>query len=194
MIRDYSVVILSGGQSRRMGQDKARLKIGSRRFVDIICQEFGDTHKVMLSVRSAKDFPEFDLPHITDRYPGCGPMSGLHSALAASLTPWVFVIPCDMPLIRRCVADRLFMMANEYGEDIDAVIPVETDGRLQVLCAIYHKRVCKIFQNMLDQQTYRMRDALERMRVLYVPVENFEAYDSMFRNINTMEDYKELTI
>lgn len=197
---NISVVILSGGKSSRMGRDKAKLILDGQSFVERICGEFSDCEEILFSVKEEADFPEVKLLHITDFYPGCGPMAGIHSALHHSKNPWVFVIACDMPFIKKSVLKELIdirdqFMTNTNMTDLQnyAIIPVSEDGRLQVLCALYHKHTFKVFDQMLTEKQYRMRDCLRQLEVTYVPVDHFTDHEKVFRNINTLEDYEEIS-
>ncbi len=186
-----SVVILSGGKSSRMGQDKARLSFHGQSFVDHIAEEMGQSDEILFSVKNESDFPEIELKHIEDQYPGCGPLAGIHSALKACRNPWLFVIACDTPFIRWKNVEELYSFTQGQKSSY-AIIPKEEDGRLHVLCGLYHKNMLDRLDYLLSHGIYRVRQALDENHTLYIPVEEFTGYETSFKNINTMDEYMEV--
>ena len=76
MIEDCMAIVMAGGQSQRMGSDKAALLIGDKtllqRVTGIMQQVFP---QVLVSVRQPR--PKISLPQVCDAYPGAGPLAGL---------------------------------------------------------------------------------------------------------------------
>src|SRR3954469_8767085 len=83
---DYEICILAGGLSRRMGQDKARLRVGDRTMLDHI-----------RSQARATGLPVRVIRH--DAVPRCGPLGGIYTALTTTNADWVVFLPCDMPFV-----------------------------------------------------------------------------------------------
>ena len=100
MISDCTAVIMAGGQSRRMGSDKATLRLGTQTLlqevVDVVAPLFA--HLVVSVAAPRADLP---WPQVCDQRPGLGPLAGLCAALAQSPTPWIFAVATDMPLSGR---------------------------------------------------------------------------------------------
>lgn len=188
-ISNISVVILSGGKSSRMGQDKALLEIDGKRFVDHLAEKFSQADELLFSVREANDFPEVSLPHITDFYPGCGPLAGIHSALKHAKNAWVFVLACDTPFVDQ---NTLEIMLNYCRDGVCSIIPREENGRLHPLCGLYHKLVFDKIEKHLSQGNYRVREIFESDGTVFLPVNDCFDDVRVFRNVNTPEDYKEM--
>jgi molybdopterin-guanine dinucleotide biosynthesis protein A len=75
---------------------------------------------------------------IADLRPGFGAWSGLHAAVAYSRSEWALVLACDYPFV---TSDLLTLLAGFASKECDAVVPVQPDGRLQPLCALYRAAV-----------------------------------------------------
>ena len=76
-------VILAGGQSRRMGENKAFLTLREKTFLARISEQLSEVQEVLLSVDSASKYAEESFAAIEDLHPGCGPIGGIYSALRA---------------------------------------------------------------------------------------------------------------
>jgi len=132
--QDVSCVILIGGESRRMGADKAFVKLAGQtllqRVFNCVKPLFDD---VMISGR----WPRLEMSgtrFISDQLPGRGPAIGLCAALANARHPYVFATACDMPFITSELIERLLSCRHGY----DVVAPM-MDGKLQPLCAVYSR-------------------------------------------------------
>jgi molybdopterin-guanine dinucleotide biosynthesis protein A len=157
-------VILAGGESSRMGINKALLPFGGEmmaerqiRLMSELCPH------IMLVTNDPSDYRRLDregLEFIPDRYPGHGPISGLHAALSRSDSP-IWVVGCDQPFLSSKAARVMRDIAEE--EDMEAVIPV-LDGRPQMLHAVYTHSCLSPVQALIRQQKYRLTDILDHIR------------------------------
>ena len=91
-----SAVILCGGKSTRMAQDKAGLLIGKKTFLQQIEKNLKDADEILLSVKDRRDYPEIGARHIEDREADKGPLMGLCSVLEECSYDKVWVMSCDM--------------------------------------------------------------------------------------------------
>ncbi len=187
---EISSVILCGGRSRRMGQDKARLQWNGGDLLDEIAGKLSVLGEVFLSVDSKSRFSDKPYPMIEDRYPDCGPLGGVCSALLFCKTPLLFVVSCDMPFVTGEVG-RVLQGLMEPGAG--AVVPVEADGRVHPLCAVYCGDVVSVLLEQLRSGNFRMRDALGRLRTVYVPAEELPMKSHILCNVNTPEEYREVS-
>ena len=181
-----SAVILCGGQSRRMGMDKARLLWNGRDFLDRIAAQLAPADEILLSVAQPGQYGEKPFPTVIDRMPGCGPLSGLYSALTACRNDLLFAVSCDMPLVDFSAA---LLLLSHLEEPYDAVVPTDSSGRIQPLCALYRKRAAPVFLRQLQNHQYRLRDALSAVPTRYLPVA--APTDQMFQNLNTPQAYQD---
>src|SRR5690606_911341 len=99
---NVSVAILTGGESRRMGQDKALLDWnGTPMLAHILARlrPLGELIAEVLIVGDRPQYHEFGAAVIADRYPGAGTLGGIATALEVARNDWVLILACDMPLI-----------------------------------------------------------------------------------------------
>lgn len=185
-------LILAGGKSSRMGgRHKGGLSYGGETFTHILIKEFQlESEKIWLSY-GREPHEAYEHCHIlTDIYPNCGPIGGLHAGLSACEQDWMMVAACDMPLLRIELFRFLYRELERAGEACYAgAVPVN-DGRIHPLAAIYRRTIVNLLEKQIENGSLRLRDALERMDILYVDVTEYPAFTRMLRNINTVEEYK----
>ena len=131
--------VLAGGRSTRMRQDKALLQLAGRPLLELALDKLGAL-PLASAPRIAGARPELSsfAPVIADLHPGCGPLSGIEAALAASTMPLNVFLPVDMPLLP---AQFLLWMLRR-AEITGAVVTVpRINGWPQPLCAVYHRQL-----------------------------------------------------
>lgn len=187
LLRESCGAVLMGGKAKRMGGvSKAFLQAGGQRFLDRIVCQMQDFGVLLYAVGEALS-PE--LPReaqVIDRYAGIGPMGGLCSVLERAETELVFVVPCDMPLLRRELILALF---EAWDEGADCVVPV-LRGQYEPLCAIYGKSVLPRLHGLIARGTYKISALYKDLRVKTLTVG--PALEDCFININTPEEYDRL--
>ncbi|MDR1130940.1 MAG: molybdenum cofactor guanylyltransferase, partial [Oscillospiraceae bacterium] len=194
--KDTGAVILAGGASRRMGKDKALLRLEGRTFLERIAESLSGLGEVLLSVGPSRRYECARLRTVEDRTGicgpgGCGPMGGLYSALSVCKSERLLAVSCDMPLLTRDFVEYLL----SYVEDgYDAVVPVTRDGREQPLCAVYSKRTAGILEARLAKGDCSIMNALEEMKVKRVSLRHSAYADAekILSNVNTPEEYAAL--
>lgn len=187
---EISAVILSGGKSSRMGQDKAGLILDGQTFLARLEENLAQADEILLSIGKKSDYPENPINHVTDRFPGCGPLAGIHAAMEVCRNPILFVVSCDMPFVDIELVKNLLPYLTE---SVDAVVPVEKSGKKHVLCALYRRSIKKIVEAQLESGDYKVQHILEKIRVCYVAVEGLSEHGlNGLWNINTPQDYQKL--
>ena len=93
-----SAVILAGGESRRMGRDKAEIVFKDKRTIDIMAEKLRSFDEIFIS--ADKTYEADGCKNISDIYKGKGPAAGILSALKEMKADALFVTACDMPLIK----------------------------------------------------------------------------------------------
>ena len=185
----FGAVILYGGKSRRMGQDKAELIIEGRTFLEHIAGELEGFEELILSLDSMEKYPVMKCTAVTDIYSDCGPMGGIHAALSVCDSDALFVVSCDLPLFKAELGDYL---CTQLDEEIDAVVPVTSDGRIHPLCAVYRKRTASVFEKYLKAGSYKILDAYKDVRVKFIPIDRTPCNEKWLQNINTPQEYDAL--
>jgi molybdopterin-guanine dinucleotide biosynthesis protein A len=189
---DLCAVILAGGQSRRMGRNKALLEVESSPLIARLArQALRLTNQVFISSIDAGAYEFLGLPALPDLYPGQGPLAGLHAAFNNTDRPLVLLLACDLPALHDVMLRRLL----EFSEGHDAVIPRTTDGRLHPLCGIYRRTCLKTLEQNLRRGINKMTDLFRdgSLRVKLVDGRDGRFDDSDLRNLNTPEDLEAYT-
>jgi molybdopterin-guanine dinucleotide biosynthesis protein A len=192
MIEDCTAIILAGGDSQRMGRDKANLLLGEQTLLQRVIATMQQIFPgVIVSVRQPR--PEIDLPQVCDEpanggMPGVGgPLAGVAACLAHVTTPWVFVVACDMPF----VAPAMVEMLGKYRSQYQAVVPV-VQGHQQTLAAFYARGCLDAIRAHLDAGGKNsLRAVLEQLQVRYVDeAELLEADPALhsFFDLDTPQD------
>jgi len=179
-----AAVILAGGQSVRMGTDKALLDIEGRpliaRLVEHLRPHFDE---LIISVAHQGGTLIPGVRHVPDQSPGTGPLMGIHSALAASSCRVNFVIACDVPDIQVGFIRKLL----SFSALCDVAIPTFGNGNLEPLLAVYCRDVLPHTAAMIAERNLRVRDLLSRCRSSVVEVPKNDWY----RNLNDPIAYRQ---
>ena len=155
---DVTGVILAGGQSQRMGRDKASLVLAGQTLVERIAAVLQPLFPALLIAGDRPDLARTDLPCVVDLYPGSA-LGGLHAALRRAQTPFIFAVACDMPLVRE---DLVRAIAERRG-DCDVVVP-RLPGGFEPLFALYRKTCLDPMEKMLEDGNFRIFDFYPRVR------------------------------
>jgi molybdopterin-guanine dinucleotide biosynthesis protein A len=183
-------LILAGGDSRRMGQDKAALMLDGKTLLERVTATMRQVFpKVIVSVRQLRDGVE--LPQVCDEQPGSGPLAGLISGLAQTDTPWVFAVACDMPFVTQAVVEHLAVCRDGH----QAIVPV-VGGYKQPLAAFYAASALETMRASLAAGDKSMRGALEKLNVRFVDEAEPRAADPQLRSfldLDTPQDFARVT-
>ena len=92
------VAVLAGGQSRRMGRDKALLQLGDQTLIERVLAAAHPLGYPRLIIGDPAAYAHLGLPVHPDRHPGLGPLGGLYTALSTTDAP-VLLLACDLPFL-----------------------------------------------------------------------------------------------
>jgi molybdopterin-guanine dinucleotide biosynthesis protein A len=187
MIEDCTALILAGGDSRRMGQDKAALVLDGMTLLQRVTATMQAIFpKVIVSVRQLR--AEVEVTQVCDEQPGNGPLAGLISGLAQAESPWVFAVACDMPFVTEAVV--LHLATFRAGHQ--AVVPL-VGGYPQPLAAFYSSSALETMRATLAAGERSVRAALEKMEVRYVSEAELCTADPLLRSffdLDTPDDLR----
>lgn len=179
-------LVLAGGRSSRLGQDKALLLANG---IPLVAWQYAILERLVAPVyvvQAARQRFEVALPTLIDDIPDVGPMGGITRGLEFLAAGAAFVCATDMPLLRPSFVSGL---CNLLG-DADLAIP-ERDGHLEPLCAIYSTRCLPALKALLAAGDHRLHAIVSRVHARRVPEAIWRQWDEhgvSFLNINTPED------
>jgi molybdopterin-guanine dinucleotide biosynthesis protein A len=187
---DVQGFILVGGASTRMGKDKAQLLFGDRTSVELIAAALQGVSRSITTVGGQKQGAG-TLPNISDLREDWGPLAGMEAALREAKSEYCLIVGCDFPFVTRNCFERLLA---SMIDDTDAVVPLQSDGRPQPLCAAYRVASCSsAAENAIHAAKHSPRDLLERVQTRYLPfaeLSDLESSEHFFFNVNTPENYQ----
>lgn len=187
--RDVTGVILAGGKSRRMGNNKAFLKVGGIPLIErvsfVLSQIFED---VILITNDPTTYANLGFPVYTDIYPDRASLVGIYTALLKAKTPHIFCASCDMPFLNQ----SLIRLLVEKRENTDLVLPFSDNGR-EPLHAVYGENCLSVMGQMILENRMAIKEIFNQVRTKKVKSEEVATLDPKFLsflNCNTPEDYK----
>jgi molybdopterin-guanine dinucleotide biosynthesis protein A len=174
--------VLVGGASRRMGRDKALLPLGPATMVEEIAAQVRGAAGNVTLIGPVEKYVHLGLPILPDAVENCGPIGGLHTALLTTQAEWNVLVACDMPEVSAAFLKRLLEAAE--ATDADCVVP-EHQGKINPLCAVYHRRLLPAVKAAVDLKLFKMQDFIATLRALRWPV--FDARP--LQNVNTPAEW-----
>jgi len=184
-------VILAGGESSRMGSNKALLPYKGGRFIEAIHRQLAELFDEVLLVTNTPEQYDF-LPcrKVADIHPGMGALAGIHAGLFHAANPAAFMVACDMPYLNSDLIHHLASQADPGG----VLIPESPQG-LEPLHAVYGKGCLAAIETTLLSGERRIVSFFGRTNVNRVNAEQVALFDpnfDTFSNINTPGDYYRL--
>ena len=181
---DASLVVLSGGDSRRMGRPKHALPVGGVTLLEWIVARLGPSFAE--TIVSGAPAPA-GMRGVADRRPAAGPLAGIEAALLAMRGDRAFVVAVDMPSASARLAAALIARVGAH----DAVVP-RVSGLAQPTCAVYARSAAPKIGAYLDGGKRRATAALEGLDVVFVDTDDLHASGiaaSELGDLDTPADY-----
>lgn len=188
MIKNCTAVILAGGESKRMGEDKAQINLnGVMLFERTLAQVKPLFESVMISSRETRH--HHDEVEILDIATDCrGPIVGIISCLAHIQTEWAFVVACDMPFIQ---PNLIRYLCHHRQPRYDCIVPV-VGGKPQPLFALYRKPVLSLLIQAAQQgHCSLVRNMHDAFNTYWIEEDKLKTLDEnlvSFVDIDTPED------
>ena len=187
----FTVAIMAGGKSSRMGTDKAFIGLQGKPIIEHVLARIADIGQVetLLVTNRPDSYAHLALPMIADVIPGKASLGGIYTAIQASKTPHIMVIACDMPFLNAGLLRYMVKLAvNPYD-----VIAPRVKGHPQGLHAVYTKRCLAPIRQRLDAGRLKVIGFYDDVNIHYIDEEEYSPFDSKglsFYNINTPQDLK----
>ncbi len=192
---EISAAILAGGLATRMGgAAKAFLDLGGEaildRQLDVLRPRFAE---IIVAVGAPggggmEAFEQRGLRIVHDRYPKAGPLAGLHAALDACATPWLFAVACDMPFLDGALIDRMAAGAL-FAVDSDVIVPMRK-GRPEPLHSFYRASVAAEAARCLESGRRAMVELIAGLRSRLLRERDLPGLSQSYtwQNLNTPDD------
>jgi molybdopterin-guanine dinucleotide biosynthesis protein A len=182
---EVTVVILAGGQSKRMQvQNKATVLLNGKPLIDYVIKRMKPQAKniVINTHQNQNDFKKFNLPLIDDSLSSQeGPLLGMLTSLQKINTEWIQFVPCDTPNLPDHLISNLMKEAKAQKT---LVAVAETEDGFQSTCLLCHISNLKNLQDFFNQGGRKIEDWV---RQLHFSIVRFHD-QSQFININTPQE------
>jgi molybdopterin-guanine dinucleotide biosynthesis protein A len=173
--------VLVGGKSSRMGRDKALLPWNGTTLAQHAAGKVAEVCGSAALVGDPTRYGSLGYRVFADRFPGCGPIGGIVTALTESNAEWSLITGCDMPALSPETLLRL--LAEIKPADRQSIVPLGTGGP-EPLCAVYHRACLPKLEKAISEGRFRMREILSDLQPRFIA--GFDA--ATFANLNTPED------
>ncbi len=182
-------VLLAGGKSRRMGEDKRYLVVGGETLLERGLGVLRSVFQEVLVV-IAQDSPPVgvDARVVRDLVPECGSLGGLYTGLMQATTPCIFVVACDMPFLEEAVIAE-FTRRRATAD----IVMAKLAARLHPMHALYGKQCLPVLEQMIQARQLKIQELVSHtsLRVQYVTETDLLTIDPSgrsFQNVNTPAD------
>lgn len=191
MSNKLTLLIQAGGQSSRMGEDKALKPFRGRPLILRVVERLAPiADEILVTTNDLERYAFLGLRLVPDLVPGCGPLGGLHAGLTAASHPLVAVVACDMPFASAPLLEACARLLVE--ERADVVIPRSASG-LEPLHAVYRRETClPAIQAALQAGEFKVIGWFPQVKVRELGEAEIAALDPSglaFWNINTPEEF-----
>lgn len=186
---DISLLVIAGGKSSRLGQDKRWVTFDGISALEhllrkAVVEPFAKRYLCVEAAdeRLQKLAAQYDLEILIDENKEQGPIEGLRRGLSSMPTKYALAVSCDMPLYTFAMARPLLRLVKDGDK---AVVPV-AGGRQQPLASLYHRDLANVFAEAMQRGERKLGAILANVEHRQLVLEP----EAAFFNINTMADLR----
>ncbi len=191
MNNNITGIILAGGKSSRMGQNKALLKLNNKRVIEYIYDLLKlFTNKIIISANS-NDYDFLDAQIVYDEYKNIGPVSGLYSALKKSDTDINIIVSCDSVFLNKGLIDYMLINSNDYD-----IVIAKHEKTIEPMIGIYKKKVLNIFEKEIINKNYKPPSIIHKTKYKELEINSsLDFYNEyLFYNINNKTQFNKAVL
>lgn len=179
--------LVAGGSSRRMGIDKADLRLGNRPLAAWAADALMGAAEVCVQV-GGRPIAGVDWTVVADRRPDCGPAAGIETALLHFPGAVVLVCAVDTPFVPVALLQHAHTL---LADGMEAAVP-RIDERWHPLAAAYSPRILPPLSDWLDAGGKRLQQFLDTRHVARIDagcLRQFGQPSTLLLNVNTREQF-----
>jgi len=183
MINDsaITVIILAGGKSSRMGQDKGLMLLNGKPMIEYIIEIAKQISTEIIIVANNDSYLKFNLPVYKDEFLDKGPLAGIYTGIKNANTEKNLILSCDVPYIQKDLIE--FLISNSEKNEITVSL---FQDKLHPLIGIYTKSCMPVIIDHIKRNELKVTTIFEKLKTKLLDVNKFDS--SNFRNINTEND------
>ncbi len=177
-------IILAGGKSSRMGEDKAFVEYKGSMLIEYSLHLATNFCESIIISANSKVYERLGYPVVADEFEARGPIGGIYSALKKAEFDWNLVISCDTPFVTKNVVETLKQNIGNY----DCIVPIH-NGRTEPLVAFYNKSALKVIEGSIQRKEYKLKLLIKELHTKFVDVSDLvNENPDVFKNFNSPSD------
>lgn len=176
-----TAIILAGGKSSRMGQDKGIMLFNGKSMIQHVIDAVLPLTNRIIIISNNEDYQQFGFPVFPDTYPDKGPLGGIITGLSHSQSELNWILSCDTPNLTTSLLREL--MNNTEDESVQLTSAYD---KIHPLIGTYHQSALNPLKEQLALSNLKLLVALKAVDLKYFDAGHFE--EGTFNNINTPED------
>lgn len=180
-IFEITGVVLAGGKSSRMGEDKSVMLFREQQLIEFSLSALRPYCKDLFISSSKSIHQNSNYKTFADEHQNIGPIAGIYVSLKNTSTDYIIILPCDSPMVKKEFIEFLISMVDDK---IDALVP-KYDEHLEPLFSIYHRRILPIVEEQIKKQDFKLINLIQRINAKTIEVQD----RTCFVNINTPADF-----
>ena len=186
-----TVCIQAGGQSSRMGEDKALKIFLGRPLIQRVADRLTPiADEIIVTTNRPDDYRFLNLRLFSDIKPERGALGGLYTAIASATHPIVAVVACDMPFASPRLIEAMSKLLVK--EEADVVI-AKSEGGYEPLHAVYRREAClPAIEKSIDADQWKVIAWFPQVKVRVLTMDEITSADPeglAFWNVNTPEEF-----
>ncbi len=187
-----TICIQAGGQSSRMGEDKALKMFLGRPLIQRVVQRLSPiADELIVTTNRPEDYSFLNLRLIPDLKPGRGALGGLYTAIASASNPIVAVVACDMPFVSAALLEAATKLMLQEG--VDVVIAKGEEG-YEPLHAVYRRETClPAIEAAIEADQWKVIAWFPKVNLRVLSQDEIKHIDPdglAFWNVNTPEEFE----
>jgi len=180
-----TAIILAGGKSFRMGEDKGLMLLGGISMVQHVIDGVKSlVDKILIVSNKKEEYKHMGYPVYEDLIRDKGPLAGIYTGLFHSQTKMNIVLSCDIPY----VTEELIKYLIEKSGNYDITIPIK-GSKTHQLIGVFNRNCLASFKNSINKDELKLTSAFENLNLNIVDANHFD--EKLFANINSKHDIKD---
>lgn len=182
-------IILAGGKSLRMGEDKGLVFFRGKLMIEHVINVLEELSVPIIIIANNDNYNQFGYPVYSDIFSDKGPAGGIHTGLTHAKTETNIIISCDSPLITSQIIEKLL----KEHKDHQITLP-QINGKTHPLIGIYEKSTLESFQSNIEKEELKLRVINSTLNTLELEFKEESIINTKdcFSNINTKTELKHL--
>ena len=199
--KQHSCILLCGGQSRRMGQDKGSMIIQDKPMINHILSSLNnEIHEVIIVLNNKQRIDKYEnfikkqdysfkISFVEDEIKNIGPISGILTGLKHISSNYALILPCDSPYATNNLIRNIF---NEIEPNYQAIVPYHNNkNKLKTsepLHSIYNKNIIPEIEKIISKDILHIKGLIEKIDTKFILIDDKKLLKKEFRNLNRLTD------